>query len=102
MSDGSLAMTIVTSTHCYKRPPQKRKAVALEVPAIVTKHAPAAAPPHDNDDRKSAIITIRNLGRRGLSGDSPDLTAEEHRRRGDAAVMLFHEVVRRATGKDQP
>ena len=31
---------IVTSTYRYRRPPRKRKAVALEVPAIVTrKHA---------------------------------------------------------------
>ena len=30
---------IVTSTYRYKRPPRKRKAVLLEVPAIVTKSA---------------------------------------------------------------
>jgi hypothetical protein len=29
-------MTIVTSTYRYKRPPRKRKAVALEAPAVVT------------------------------------------------------------------
>ena len=29
-------MTIVTTHYRYKRPPRKRKAVALEVPAIVT------------------------------------------------------------------
>ena len=34
--ENSLAMTrIVTTTYRYKRPPRKRKAVALEVPAIV-------------------------------------------------------------------
>jgi hypothetical protein len=27
---------IVTTTYRYKRPPKKRKAVALEVPAVVT------------------------------------------------------------------
>ena len=27
---------IVTTTYRYKRPPRKRKAVALEVPAVVT------------------------------------------------------------------
>ena len=31
---------IVTSTYRYKRPPRKRKAVPLEVPAIVRKGAP--------------------------------------------------------------
>jgi hypothetical protein len=28
-------MTIIRTTYRYKRPPRKRKAVALEVPAIV-------------------------------------------------------------------
>jgi hypothetical protein len=28
---------IVTTTYRYKRPPRKRKAVALEVPAVVTR-----------------------------------------------------------------
>jgi hypothetical protein len=31
-----------------------------------------------------------------------DMTAEEHRRRGDNAEALFRELVRRATGKDRP
>ena len=31
---------IVTTHYRYKRPPKKRKAVALEAPAIVTKRAP--------------------------------------------------------------
>ena len=30
-------------------------------------------------------------------GDVPDMTLEEHRRRGDAADALFREIVRRAT-----
>jgi hypothetical protein len=30
----------------------------------------------------------------------PDMTPEEHRRRGDAAAALFKELVRRATGGD--
>jgi hypothetical protein len=38
---------IVTSTYRYKRPPRKRKAVALEAPAIVRKRGrvDAVAPP---------------------------------------------------------
>ena len=48
---------IVTSTYRYKRPPKKRKTVALEVPVIVTKRtATKVAPPPANDDRKSAIV----------------------------------------------
>jgi hypothetical protein len=65
---------IVTSTYRYKRPPRKRKPVPLEGPAIVrarrvgplerddgsnvqsaTAHTEAPA----NDDRKSAIVTVK-------------------------------------------
>ena len=97
---------IVTTAHRYKRPPKKRKAMPLEGPAIVrarrvrpierdegqsaTAHTEAPA----NDDRKSAIVTARK--RRSRFGDAPDLTPEEHRRRGDAADALFREIVRRA------
>jgi hypothetical protein len=35
-------------------------------------------------------------GRRGRFSDVPDMTPEEHERRGDAAVALFRELVRRA------
>jgi hypothetical protein len=35
---------IVSYVHRYKRPPRKRKAVALEVPAIITTKKRAAAP----------------------------------------------------------
>ena len=38
-------MTIVTTHYRYKRPPRKRKAVALEVPAT----AIAAVPMRDGD-----------------------------------------------------
>ncbi len=95
---------IVTSTYRYKRPPRKKKPVLLEVPAIVTKRAaspqasaPKAAAPA-NDDRKSAIVTVKR--RPGRFGDVPDMTPEEHQRRGEAAAALFREIVRRATAKD--
>jgi hypothetical protein len=91
---------IVTSTYRYKRPPQKRKVVPLQGPAIVTKRAPAPQtsaprPAAANDDRKSVIVTAKR--RRGRIGDAPDMALEEHRRRGDAADTLFREIVRRAT-----
>ena len=94
--------TIVTSTYRYKRPPRKRKAVPLEGPAIVRSGATrcaagqcteAGTPAHD--DRKSAIVTVKR--RPGRFGDVPDMTLEEHQRRGDAADALFREIVRRAT-----
>jgi hypothetical protein len=111
---------IVTATYRYKRPPRKRKAVLVEGPAIVrarrvgpverddgsnvqsagaTAHTEATEAPA-NDDRKSAIVTVKRRGSR--FGDAPDLTPEEHRQRGDAADALFREIVRRAADKDRP
>ena len=87
---------IVTYAHRYKRPPRKRKAVALEVPAIVRKSESRdsnstddvdIAAPSANDDRKSAIVTNKRRGRR--YADVPDLRPEEHKRRGDAADAMF-------------
>jgi len=105
---------IVTATYRYKRPPRKRKAVPLEGPAIVRKRAPQQAsaggvlsgfrtkpppaPAPVNDDRKPVIVTAKR--RPGRFGDVPDMTLEEHRRRGDAADALFREMVRRAAGTD--
>jgi hypothetical protein len=75
------------------------------VPAIVQKaksgndarqreaeHLPTA-------EKKPAIVTAR---RRGRSADVPDMTSEEHQRRGDAADALWVDLVRRATSKDWP
>jgi hypothetical protein len=125
---------IVTTTYRYKRPPRKRKAVAIEAPAVVTtkssrrqpvgrkeqaaaevdaghpsrgeaaqpstpRAAARVAPPPANDDRKSAIVTVK---RKSRFGDAPDLTPEEYQRRGDAADALWRELVRRATAKDRP
>ncbi len=42
-----------------------------------------------------ASVTTRAKPRR--FGEAPDLTAEEHKQRGDAAEALFAELVRRAT-----
>ena len=59
-------------------------------------------PPHHsaspaNDDRKSAIVTIK---RKSRFGDAPDLTPEERQRRGEAADALWRGLVDRATAKD--
>jgi hypothetical protein len=45
--------------------------------------------------RKSAIVTARSP-KAGRFGPVQDLDPEEHQRRGDAAVELFRELVRRA------
>jgi hypothetical protein len=98
---------IVTATYRYKRPPRKRKAVPLEWPAIVrarrvgplerdegsnvqSQPATAQIAPADAAPR-SAIVTAKR--RPGRFGDVPDMTPEEHRRRGDAADALFREMM---------
>ena len=111
---------IVTSTYRYKRPPRKRKAVPLEGPAIVHGkprtasqqiRTPAITVTDDQPTmtasrqrlrrsravRSSAIVTVKR--RRSRFGDAPDMTLEEHQRRGEAADALFREIVRRAAGK---
>jgi hypothetical protein len=121
---------IVRTAYRYKRPPGKRKAVALEVPAVVKaadpakaskrlargksdtlSHLEAAAVPPINaarepaatpDRSRSAIVTIRSRKGAMLAHLLDDMTPEEHRRRGDAADALFRAVVRRATGRTPP
>jgi hypothetical protein len=75
---------IVTYVHRYKRPPRKKKAVPLQVPAIVRndrkrgdvpKSTPAA-----NDDRKPAIVTVpskRDRMRRREEVDQAQVSPEE-------------------------
>ena len=84
---------IVSYVHRYKRPPKKRKAVALDVPAVVLRGGRGAA----DEDRKPAIVTARKPGRR--HADVPEMTPEEYQRRCDAADALWRELVRLATGK---
>jgi hypothetical protein len=98
---------IVHTVHRYKRPPKKRKPVAIKAPEVVTVRdrkrvgkqqvlddSEAAQKPA-NDDRKATIVTTRP--RRGRFGEAPELTPEEHRQRGDTAEALFRELVHRAT-----
>jgi hypothetical protein len=116
--------TRIVTTHYRYKPPPKRKTAPLAGPAVVTpkqkptvakKLEPAAAivrkakPGNDNrpdpaplptDGKKSAIVTVKR--KPGRFGDVPDLPPEEHQRRGDAAVAVWRELVRRATGKDRP
>jgi hypothetical protein len=55
-----------------------------------------------NGDRKSAIVTIRRRGKR--FADVPDMTPEEHKRRGDGADAMFQEMKRQIAQKvrEQP
>jgi len=81
--------------------------VALEVPTIVAaKKSRRPKPEHQaaaklkevqDDERKSAIVTARSPGKR--YAEVPDMTEEEHKRRGDAATALWRELMRpRARG----
>ena len=122
-------MTIVRTSYRYKRPPRKRKAVALDVPVIVSAKAPgkSVARPKSQraetgilaavqgaqpaaqtstreeglssrtNDRMSAIVTVRR--NQGRFGEPPDMTPEEHQRRGDAAQALWRELARRVRGQ---
>jgi hypothetical protein len=117
---------IVTTHYRYQRPPRRKKAVTLEVPAVITaaskrrrvsaeaKAALAASlkqPPGEPERKpadapqraaKAAIVTIRRQSTRILPPDLLPETPEEHRRRGDAADAMWRELVRRATGKSRP
>jgi hypothetical protein len=106
-------MTVVRTAYRYKRPPRKRQAVALEVPAVVKTADPAKISkqgrglPSDNapattDEKKPAIVTIRSRKHAMLAHLLDDLTPEERQRSGDAADALFRAVVRRATGRKRP
>ena len=96
---------IVRTAYRYKRPPRKRKAAALDVPAVVKAADPAKAgkrakpaPPESTPaakDRTPAIITIRSRKHAMLAHLLEDLTPQELQRRADAADARFREVVRR-------
>ncbi len=84
---------IVTTQYRYKRPPKKRKPVAIKVPEVVTVRVPkrvgkASKSESDtkptNDDRKARIVTTRP--KRGRFGEAPNLMLEKHQQRGDAAT----------------
>jgi hypothetical protein len=83
---------IVTTHYRYRRSPRKRQATAIEGPAVVKASTPSPAESAANDDRAPARIVT---ARKPSAKDVPDMTPEEHRRRGDAADALFREVVRR-------
>jgi hypothetical protein len=118
---------IVRIAYRYKRPPGKRKPVALEVPAVITakssrrpirvkaaaevpRHAPvfrrkgAVQPSTSREAERAmpaAIVTIRRQGARIIPPGLLPETPEEHRRRGDAADAIWRELMRRASGKQQ-
>jgi hypothetical protein len=116
---------IVTSAYRYKRPPRRKKAVALDVPAIVRAAEPAKARkrattvrqsdeviadrPPANDDRKlvetsarraskSAIVTAHKPGKQHAF--VPDLAEEEVQRRRDTADAMMRDFKRQIAEND--
>jgi hypothetical protein len=101
--------TVVTTSYRYKRPPRRRKTVPLAGPAVVAKRTgkpkaePATAPlrlrptmigsPSPRKSRRSSPHARKRYH------DVPDLTPEEHKRRGDAADAKFQEMKRRIAEK---
>ena len=96
--------SIVTNNYRYKRPPRKRKAVALNLlPTIIAPETKAKLRAHPEtspatDEHEQAIVIVRKPGRIGAV---PDMTPEEHRQRGDAADALFRELSRCAAGRSK-
>ena len=95
-------MTGSTAAIASKRA-RKRKvspAIPQRIVAVATKRATAVEPQSpetqaSQEPVRSRIVTVRNP-RSSRFGPVPDVTAEEHQRRGDAAEALFRELVRRA------
>ena len=73
--------------------PRPRSGIGPEqIAAAMRDPVPSDPPPAT---RKSAIVTARSP-KAGRFGPVQEIDAEEHQRRGDAAVELFRELVRRA------
>jgi hypothetical protein len=99
---------VVTYVYRYKRPPRRKKAVALEGPKVIRRKVSKVAPPADpapvtpaSEARKSAIVTARKQGKRYAF--VPDLAEEELQRRRDIADAMFQDFKRQlapaATGR---
>ena len=94
---------IVTYAYRYKRPPRRKKAVALEGPKVVRRRASEVAPPANvtsvtpaSEARKSGIVTARKQGKRYAF--VPDLTEDELQRRRDAADAIMQDFKRQLAG----
>ena len=105
MAHAHQATSIVHSTYRPKRARKRKQSVAIPM-RIVT-----AKPPKKHlggpvqriggvqeplPERPRIVTASRKTSTR--FGPVQDIDAEEHQRRGDAAVELFREIVRRATG----
>jgi hypothetical protein len=97
---------IVRASYRYKRPPRRKKPVALEVPVVVRTADPAKAHTRAKEASKRPLLPAVVTARRptafaslppGLLPDTPG----EHWRRGDATDALFRDIVHRIAGEDR-
>ena len=118
---------IVTYAYRYKRPPRRKKAVLLEVPAIVRAADPAKARkraaavrqsdevtaerPPANDERKSEETSTQRASKSAIVTASkprkqyafvPDLTEEELQRRRDTADAIMQDFKRQIAARLRP
>jgi hypothetical protein len=102
-------MTIVSYDHRPKRARKRKQPVAIPVRIVTAKKPKPTGPVVDKAmaiprrvAAQAAAITVPPIvtasqKRSTRFGAVQDIDAEEHQRRGDAAVALFKELVRRAT-----
>ena len=101
-------MTIVHTDYRRKRPPKRKQSPPIPH-RIVSARAPKPATPAIDKpviERKRQaqpaaikaprIVTVARKASMRF-GEVQDIDAEEHQRRGDTAVELFKELVRRAS-----
>ena len=99
-------VAIVSSSYRPKRA-RKRKvwpAIPQHIVTIAKKRATAVEPqPPETqaslEPKKSRIVTLRNP-RPSRFGPVPEVTPDEHQRRGDATEALFRELVRRVAANE--
>ena len=101
---------IVTMAYRYKRPPKKRKAVAIAGSAIVRKATPKPLQAVDqfpeqpnNDDRKPAIVTTTSRKRASLmrGPKTHDAETDQPDPEADAAMRAWIERQQRPRATDR-
>ena len=93
----------VNSDYRPKRPPKRKQSVAIPMRirhSEATEETPWRTCSADRRSSGAGAPAPRDAVTQDLDALRPvqDIDAEEHQRRGDAAVALFREIVRRAAG----
>src|SRR5215468_1636705 len=106
-------MGIVTTTYRYKRPPKRKKPVAIPhrivTPSRKSKlklrpaeEAQETTPPVNDDRKPTRAVIVTPKRKPGRPGVWPDISDEELQRRTDAADRLWRAVTAgQRTGRDE-